>query len=106
MFDIFQILKENKQLYLNDGVEIIGVFGSVARDEATYSSDIDIAYKLIKDRFFHKYRGFAAISKISDIKQELSHKLHKKVDFISLDNSNKDLVNSIKKELIYVWANQ
>jgi len=102
MPDIFEILAQSKQQFLADGVEIIGIFGSVARGEATSTSDVDIAYKLSKEKFFEKYRGFEAVSKLADIKNELSYKLHKKVDFISIDNSNPELVSTIKKELIYV----
>jgi predicted nucleotidyltransferase len=102
MPDILETLTKFKQQFLVDGVEIVGIFGSVARNEATPTSDIDIAYKLSKEKFFAKYRGFEAVSKIADIKNELSSQLHKKVDFVSIENSNQELVNAIKKELIYV----
>lgn len=102
MTDILEILAQSKEQFLSDGVEIVGVFGSVARGETTPTSDIDIAYKLIKDSFFQKYRGFEAVSKLADIKNELAAKLHKNVDFISIENSNQELVDSMKKELIYV----
>ena len=102
MPDIFEVLTQAKEQFLADGVEIVGVFGSFARGEATPTSDVDVVYKLSKEKFFEKYRGFEAVSKLVDIKNELSHQLQKKVDFISLENSNQELVNSIKKELIYV----
>lgn len=102
MSDILQILKQSKQQFLDDGVEIVGVFGSFARGEQTATSDIDIAYKLLKNKFFEKYRGFEAVCRLSDIKDELSSKLKRKVDFISLENSNKELVSNMKKEIIYV----
>jgi predicted nucleotidyltransferase len=39
-------LKEFKQLYSSEyGIECIGIFGSVARDEQTENSDIDIYYE-------------------------------------------------------------
>jgi len=102
MSDILQILKQSKQQFLDDGVEIVGVFGSFARDEQTTTSDIDIAYKLLQDKFFKKYKGFEAVCKLADIKDELSSKLKRKVDFISLENSNKELVTNMKKEMLYV----
>ncbi len=102
MSDILETLTQSKQQFLVDGVEIVGVFGSFARGEATPTSDIDIAYKLLKEKFFSKYRGFEAVSKLADIKTQLSHQLHKKVDLVSIENSNQELVNSMKKELIYV----
>jgi len=102
MSDILQTLKQSKAQFLDDGVEIVGIFGSFARNEQTSTSDIDIAYKLSKDKFFSKYNGFKAVVKLSEIKKELSRKLKRKVDFISFENSNKELVNNIKKEIVYV----
>lgn len=102
MKHILSILKKSQQKFLHDGVEIVGIFGSYAKGKQKASSDIDIAYRLIDDKFFSKHKGFEAVSKISDIKEELSLKLKKKVDFISFDNSNKELVNNIKKDIIYV----
>ena len=40
--EILQILKELKPKYEAEGFEILGLFGSYARDEATESSDVDI----------------------------------------------------------------
>jgi len=102
MSDILQTIKASKAQFLDDGVEIVGIFGSFARNEQTSTSDIDIAYKLSKDKFFSKYSGFKAVVKLSEIKEELSRKLKRKVDFISFENSNKELVNNIKKEIVYV----
>jgi len=102
MSEILQTLKNSKAQFLDDGVEIVGVFGSFARNEQTPSSDVDIAYKLSKEKFFSKYRGFKAVIKIAEIQEELSRKLKRKVDLISFENSNKELVKNIKKEIVYV----
>ncbi len=49
--EILNYLKSNSDyFYKRYGVECIGVFGSVARDEANENSDIDILYKIAKDR--------------------------------------------------------
>jgi predicted nucleotidyltransferase len=95
-------LKKMKHQLLDDGVEIVGVFGSFARNEETPDSDVDISYKLLKEVFFKKYKGFEAVSKIAEIKDDLSKKLNRKVDLISFENSNQDLVNNIKKDIVYV----
>lgn len=43
--DILNYLRSNKEYYHNHfGVQVIGLFGSFARDEANQSSDIDILY--------------------------------------------------------------
>ncbi len=75
-------LKELKQKYLKDGIEIVGVFGSYAKKENDEFSDIDIAYKL-KPLFFEKYKdGFSQIIKIDDVKNEIQKELKRKVDFV------------------------
>lgn len=102
MDDIFKILRKSKQYFVTDGVEIVGVFGSFARGEQTTRSDVDIAYKLSKDTFFQKYKGFKAASKLAEIKDELSTLLQRKVDFISIENSNNELRKNIKREIKYV----
>ncbi|MEA2017002.1 MAG: nucleotidyltransferase domain-containing protein [Campylobacterota bacterium] len=102
MNDIFKTLTQLKQNFIPDGVEIVGVFGSFARGEQTTTSDIDIAYKLSKNTFFQKYKGFKSVSKLAEIKNELSQQLQRKVDFISIENSNSELVKNIKNEIKYV----
>ncbi len=91
-----------KDKYIKDGVDIIGIFGSFAKDTNTKTSDIDIAYSLNKELFFKKYSGFASASRITDIKDELSQLFNKNVDFISLENSNTLLIQEIKRDMSYV----
>ena len=92
-----------KAKYIGDGIEIVGVFGSQAREEATKFSDIDITYKINYDIFFQKYRdGFSQILKIEEVKEALEKALHTKVDFISLNASGEALRKEIEKDLIYV----
>ncbi len=79
--EILQILKELKPKYEADGFEILGLFGSYARDEATESSDIDILIDTKKE-FLDKYRGFQTFAKFDDIKKELKAVLHKEIDFV------------------------
>lgn len=88
------------QKYANEGVTIYGIFGSYARGEERPSSDIDIVYKLDKDKFFSLYKGFKSASKISDISEEISSYLGKKIDFISYDTTNEALKAAIDKELV------
>ncbi len=44
--EILNKLKEIKPLYEKEGLEILGVFGSYAKDTQNEFSDIDIAYRL------------------------------------------------------------
>ena len=95
--EILNKLKELKPIYQNEGLEILGVFGSYAKDENTQYSDIDIAYKLDYEKFSKKYiGGFSKILRIDEIKDELKTIFKSEVDFVS--DSNK----KIMKDLIYV----
>ncbi len=91
-----QKLKKVKQQFIDDGIEIVGFFGSFAKKKNDEYSDIDIAYKINYDLFFKKYKdGFSQILKIQEIKETLQQIFHKKVDFVPLNDK-------IKKELINV----
>ena len=95
--DILNKLKELKPIYQNEGLEILGVFGSYAKDENTKYSDIDIAYKLDYEKFSKKYiGGFSKLLRINEIKEELQNILKNDVDVVP--DSNK----KIMKDLIYV----
>ena len=95
--DILNKLKELKPIYQNEGLEILGVFGSYAKDENTQYSDIDIAYKLDYEKFSKKYiGGFSKLLRINEIKEELQNILKNDVDVVP--DSNK----KIMKDLIYV----
>ena len=95
--EILNKLKELKPIYQNEGLEILGVFGSYAKETNTKYSDIDIAYKLDYDKFSKKYiGGFSKILRIDEIKNELKAIFKTEVDFVS--DSNK----KIMKDLIYV----
>lgn len=71
------------------------IFGSYARNEANYDSDIDILVELD----YNQHLGLGFI----DLKLELEEKLHKKVDLISNNAISKHIapfINSDKK-MIY-----
>ncbi len=92
-------LKKFKKIYLSEGFELVGLFGSYAKGYQDDFSDIDIAYKIDHDTFF-KDNAFKKLLRIEEIKKELEQNLHKKVDLISLNSSNSQLNESINKELI------
>ena len=84
--------------YKNDNyekyeIENIGLFGSVARGEATELSDIDICIKTKTPDMFM----------LVHIKEELQNLFHKSVDIVRLrDRMNPYLKKRIDKEAIYV----
>ena len=47
-----KVLQEHKQEFEEQyGVTRLGIFGSVARDEATYESDVDVVVEMVPDLF-------------------------------------------------------
>jgi predicted nucleotidyltransferase len=69
---IISTLKKIKPIYEKEGLILIGLFGSYAKDEQNNFSDIDIAYKINYNKFSTKYKdGFSKILIIEEIKQEL-----------------------------------
>jgi len=103
-FNKDNILKQIKQIkpkYEKEGLIILGLFGSYAREDADVFSDIDIAYKIDHNKFF-KDNAFKKLIRLEEIKKELESNLHKKVDIISLNSSNQRLNRSIKREMILI----
>lgn len=95
--DIVSKLKELKPKYEQEGLILLGLFGSYAKDNQTNFSDIDIAYKLDYAKFSQKYRdGFSKLLRIDDVKSELQQIFKAKIDFVP--DSNKELL----KDIVYV----
>lgn len=85
-----QYKKDNYDKY---GIENIGIFGSIARNEATELSDVDICIKTKTPDMFM----------LVHIKEELQNLFHKSVDIVRLrDKMNPYLKKRIEKEAIYV----
>ncbi len=101
--DVLPIVQEMKVNYAKEGVELLGIFGSFARAEEDIYSDIDIAYNLnfsLFDKFYHD--GFSKLLRLQAIREEMEEKLHKKVDLLSLKNTNDMIKARILKEIVYV----
>ncbi|KIM09436.1 MAG: hypothetical protein KU28_02155 [Sulfurovum sp. PC08-66] len=95
--DIVSELQRLKPLYAQEGLILIGLFGSYAKNQQSTLSDIDIAYRLDYPRFSQKYRdGFSKILRIESIKEELQKIFQTKIDFVS--QSNRDIL----EDIIYV----
>ena len=95
--DIVSKLKELKPKYEQEGLILLGFFGSYAKDNQNDFSDIDIAYKLDYDKFSQTYKdGFSKLLRIDDIKSELQQAFKTKIDFVS--DSNKKIL----KDIVYV----
>lgn len=94
--EILSKLKELKPMYESEGLILLGLFGSYAKDTQTKFSDIDVAYKLDYDKFSLKYKGgFAKLLRIDDIKKELQAIFKTQIDLVPDNNKSifKDLIN-------------
>ncbi len=100
---ILKKLNQIKPLYEKEGLSIVGLFGSFAKDSSDLFSDIDIAYRIDHQLFSHKFKdGFSKILRIADIKSELESTFKRRVDFISLNSSNSQFTDRVQKDMIYV----
>ena len=95
-------LKELKPKYEQDGLIILGLFGSYAKDNATENSDIDILYKLEIDKFLTKYDGFSGFSKLNSVRDELKDIFHKNIDLCTINQNNETFKKYALNETIYV----
>jgi len=98
--DILNYLKQIKPYYENEGFVIEGLFGSYARDEANNKSDVDILMHTTPS-FVEKY-GFSAISRLEEIKNELSQALKIPVDIASSSGMGKTAKKFILDKTIYI----
>ena len=91
---ILSTLKQLKPIYAKEGLVLLGLFGSYARDTQTKFSDIDIAYKINYDKFSSNYKdGFSKILRIDEIKKELQEIFHTRVDLVP--DANKSILKGL-----------
>ena len=96
--DIMSLLKHAKEKYATEGFNIVGIFGSYARDEATKESDIDILYEL-NESFIKNHQGFDAFARLSAIKQELKSLFGIDVDIAAKSGLSRTATKYIMKDL-------
>ena len=100
---IIDKLKELKSELQREGIVIIGIFGSYARGDYTQESDIDILYEIENpQKFIEENNGWGAFTKLAQIKEYISNKLDKRVDFVSKDSLNRVGKKYILQDLTYV----
>jgi len=92
--EILSKLQELKPTYEKEGLILLGLFGSYAKDTQTKFSDIDVAYKLDYDKFSQKYKGgFAKLLRIDAIKNELQSVFKTTIDLVP--DSNKSILQGL-----------
>jgi len=92
--DILPSLKKLKgEVAKEYSVKAIGVFGSVARNEQTGESDIDLLVE------FSKPLGFVTFMRLENF---LSEQLGKQVDLVTSDSLKPVIRQDVLSEVIYV----
>lgn len=91
--EALELLQSYKRNHAEEfGIVRIGLFGSVARDEATQESDVDVVIETKHPNLF----------KLSRIRLDLKELMHAHVDLVNYrENMNTFLKECIKKEAIY-----
>lgn len=90
--EILRLLEANREKIKNFGVKEIGVFGSVARDEQTEKSDVDVLVELQRETF-DAYMGLLFF---------LEDLFERKVDLVMKDSIKPLIQDRILSETIYV----
>ena len=92
--DVLAYLRKSKKDFQQKYfVDKVGVFGSIARDEAIDESDIDIVVTMKKPNLLY----------LSSIREEIKEHFQANVDIVALwDKMNPRLYQRISKESIYV----
>lgn len=91
--NVLEVLESYKEAHADEfGIIRIGVFGSVARDEATEQSEVDVVIETKQPNLF----------KLSRIRIDLEELMHTHVDLVSYRESmNTFLKERIQKEAVY-----
>ena len=101
--DLLDKIKNLKPKLHDEGFELLGVFGSFARNEETSNSDIDLLYKIENtNSYLEKYQGWDSILHIVETKNFIQKELKRDIDFVDRDTLNDIGKEHILKDLIYV----
>ena len=91
--EVLRILGQNQQVLKDFGVKSLAIFGSVARDEATPDSDVDILVQFDRPVTFDLYM---------DVKFYLEDNLGTRVDLVSKLTLKPLIRPQVQREAIYV----
>ncbi len=90
---VFAILKQHQSALSNLGVKSLAILGSVARDEATFDSDVGLLVDLEPPLTFDRYM---------DVKLYLEDQLNKKVDLVTRSSLKPQIREIVEREAIRV----
>lgn len=100
--EIILKLKEIKPIYEKEGMKLIGIFGSFAKNSATENSDIDILYELDTKKFYEINEGFKSFLRIKEIKEELQNIFKRDIDLCAKSGLSNTGEKYILGNTIYV----
>ena len=92
---ILATLRSIQSKYSNEGIEILGLFGSHARGEASDTSDVDVLIEL-QEGTTHIYE------KKAHLKEELESLLHTPVDIVRKKYLKPYAKEIVLNETVYV----
>lgn len=84
-----------------EGITLIGLFGSYARDEADEESDIDLLIETDM-RLVERHGPFGAFTRLAELKAELKNHFGKNVDLADKAGLNEIGKKHILPEVIHV----
>ncbi len=97
--NVLEYLKEIKTALKKEGIKKLGLFGSFARGDASFGSDIDILIET-DELFLKNYPAFRAFSRLQEIRESISNRFGGiRVDICDISGLKK---SDIPKEVIYV----
>jgi|LGOV01.1.fsa_nt_gb predicted nucleotidyltransferase len=94
-------LKKLQPLYLEEGILLLGLFGSYANETQDSTSDVDILIETTP-KFLKKYRGFKAFSRLDEIKNDLKKIFKKDIDLVDKVGLEQHNNNYILENTLYV----
>ena len=98
---ILNKLKEINPSIEQDGIKLLGLFGSYSRNEANENSDIDILIETTPI-FLEKNRGLKAFLKLEELKNNLENIFQKNVDIVDKQGLIQKNNTYILNKAIYV----
>ena len=87
-----EAIRARRGSVLERGVELVGVFGSVARGEDGPDSDVDVAYR---------WSRRASLLALSRAMIDLSSDLGRRIDLVDLDRVDADLRSELERDLVH-----
>ncbi|MEA2073742.1 MAG: nucleotidyltransferase domain-containing protein [Campylobacterota bacterium] len=99
--EIMDFLRVLKPELTSEGIVSLGLFGSIAKDTNSDTSDIDIVYET-SETFINKHKGWSAFTYLNThLRDKIAHKFNRHVDMFDL-NSSSSFKDKIAQEALFV----